>query len=489
MRKLKLFPKTFLCVFSLMAVIALISHILFYFLMPIVYTRQKEEAFQDIQACLAEELKGVSYDTRDVIGSMVSQYARQNQMGIFVYFAGETYNFMSNAALTEDRDSGLQEEVTSGWSVQGEAPELEYLQQDFYRKTDLQLYSGIRFETEGGEACFLVMFSTLQPVGEAKNAVVLFLPFTLLLALALSVIFALIYSRKITRPLSDISHTTERMKELDRSALCKAGFGDEIGTLSENINGLYGSLLATIDDLKKENLRVSEAEAAKLDFLRAASHELKTPVTALCGLLDNMIMGIGRYRDWETYLPVCRDMAGRFGSMIQEILDASKLNFSFENDPFEEISLRIFAEEILSPYLMIARTKEVGVDMDFDASFSAKIPVRAMEKVLSNIISNAVKYTSPQCCVRVYFKDRSIVVENECEPIPANVLSHIFEPFYRPDFSRSRSAEGENPNGGNGLGLYIAAKILELFAYQFSFEPFSDFHTGIDGMRFTIFFS
>ena len=117
---------------------------------------------------------------------------------------------------------------------------------------------------------------------------------------------------------------TARMKELDPWVVCHVGTQDEIGILSENVNALYQSLLTTIDNLQEENARVSEAEAAKVDFLRAASHELKTPVTALGGMLDNMIVGIGRYRDWETYLPVCRDMVNKFGVMIQEILDASK---------------------------------------------------------------------------------------------------------------------------------------------------------------------
>ncbi len=48
-----------------------------------------------------------------------------------------------------------------------------------------------------------------------------------------------------------------------------------------------------------------------------------------------MIMGIGRYRDWETYLPVCRNMVEKFGVMIQEILDASKLSFSFGQEAID----------------------------------------------------------------------------------------------------------------------------------------------------------
>ena len=61
-------------------------------------------------------------------------------------------------------------------------------------------------------------------------------------------------------------------KELDPWAVCHVGTQDEIGMLSENVNALYQSLLTTIDNLQEENARVSEAEAAKVDFLRAASH-------------------------------------------------------------------------------------------------------------------------------------------------------------------------------------------------------------------------
>ncbi len=421
---------------------------------------------------------------------IVRKYALQNQISIFVSSSGQSYHYVVSSFPFDgsfpDSATAAQGEFSSDWRVQID-DEIDWKeeQQDFYRKTDSKLISGAGFQTGEGRPCYLVMSSTLQPVYEAKSAVVILLPFTLLLSLVLSVLFALLYSKKITRPLTEISKTTERMKSLDKSALCRVGTGDEIGVLSHNINELYESLLASMENIRKESMRVSEAEAAKIDFLRAASHELKTPVTALCGMLDNMIMGIGRYKDWETYLPVCRDMALRFGVMIQEILDASKMDLTFAGEPMEETALHCFVEKLLVPHLLIAKSKGVFVDTDF----SAKFPGDAMEKVLNNLLSNAVKYTAPQGTVRIYFARKSIVVENECSPIPPESLSRIFEPFYRPDFSRSRGDTGENPGGGNGLGLYIAAKILNALEYKFSFEPF----VSLDGkkkggMRFTIFF-
>lgn len=67
---------------------------------------------------------------------------------------------------------------------------------------------------------------------------------------------------------------------------------------------------------------------------------------------------------------------------------------------------------------------------------------------------------------------------NECEPISAEHLKHIFEPFYRPDYARNQN------DGGNGLGLYIVASILDSLKLSYSLEPIQK----PLGMRFTITF-
>lgn len=63
-------------------------------------------------------------------------------------------------------------------------------------------------------------------------------------------------------------------------ANCPIHAKDEIGLLAQNVNDLYSNLLSTIEQLEQEKVRVSEMERAKVNFLRAASHELKAPVTA-----------------------------------------------------------------------------------------------------------------------------------------------------------------------------------------------------------------
>src|SRR5699024_12225656 len=75
--------------------------------------------------------------------------------------------------------------------------------------------------------------------------------------------------------------------------------------------------------------------------------------------------------------------------------------------------------------------------------------------LFSNILSNAVAYTLPGSSIFVRIDNRKLIVENECEPIPAEHLKHIFEPFYRPDYARNQNY------GGNGHWFIIIASVFD----------------------------
>ncbi len=76
----------------------------------------------------------------------------------------------------------------------------------------------------------------------------------------------------------------------------------------------------TIRNLEEEKDKVQLVEKEKIDFLRTASHELKTPVTELNATLENMILKIGEYSDYESYLPRCKEITEQLAEMIKDIL-------------------------------------------------------------------------------------------------------------------------------------------------------------------------
>lgn len=300
------------------------------------------------------------------------------------------------------------------------------------------------------------------------------LPFSLACCLMISVICSLLFSKAIVGPVERISASTERMRRLDRAATCPIQSKDEIGLLAQNVNDLYANLLTTIEHLEQEKDRVREMERAKADFLRAASHELKTPVTALNATLENMLLGVGKYQDYAAYLPECKDMVERLSGMIHEILETSKLHVM--DEPPKTIDIAEWLAELCEPYQLIAAAHQINFSLDLPEQFSATISIGPFSKAVSNILANAVACTEAGKTVSVHTEGRRLLIENECDPIPDDEIRRLFEPFYRPDFSRSRDS------GGNGLGLYIVDTILTSMGVPYSFTSMKT----PPGMCFTI---
>lgn len=322
----------------------------------------------------------------------------------------------------------------------------------------------------------LTIAGKYEPAELMKSAMLRALPLSVICCVFLSVLCAYFFSKGTTSSIRQLSKAVKKMSELDQSAQCLISSQDELGELANDVNQLYHRLLCMIENLELEKEKTSENERAKIDFLRSASHELKTPVTALNAILENMILGVGRYQDYDDCLPECKAITERLSEMIHEILETSKLSVSTKNAVPIKINVSELLASLCEPYQLIATTYGVQFHLKIDDAVSVELPIHEFSKALSNILGNAVAYTPNGKCVSVYLRAHMIVVENECTPISKEELPHLFEPFYRPDFSRNRET------GGNGLGLYIVATIFQTLNVPYSFVPMEQ----PQGMRFTI---
>ena len=295
------------------------------------------------------------------------------------------------------------------------------------------------------------------------NTILRSFPISFLGCIVISLIFSFLFSMRLTAPILSIARTVKEMTELNADAEIK-------------INQLYHSLISTIQHLEIEKENVSKAEQEKLDFLRMASHELKTPVTELNATLENMILGIGEYADYGIYLPKCKEVVEQLGKMIIDILSMSRLHLDGTNDCENDISLKKVISEMCEPFKLIAETKAIRFVVMVENDILLRIPEQLLKKALSNILLNAVNYTDAGKQITVSISKQSLSVANECIPIPPEHLKHIFEPFYRPDYSRNQDT------GGNGFGLYIVDTILKKLKLEYCFAPLST----NSGMIFTI---
>ena len=310
-----------------------------------------------------------------------------------------------------------------------------------------------------------VLDGSIDPLQFVSQAIWQALPFSVFCCIILCAICSYFFSKSITTPIRKISSVTKQMSKMDKSAVCIVSSQDEVRELADNINQLYYRLFTTIKNLEAEKEKVKESEQAKIDFLRAASHELKTPVTALNATLENMILGVGSYCDYSTYLPECKDIVEQLATMIHEILETSKINMETTQEDSTKYNLSDLILNVCEPYKLIAATHGINLKLDIPQEYRIIIPQKQFSRAFSNIIANAVTYTPNEGSVFVCLKEHTLTVENECIPIDKQQLAHIFEPFYRPDFSRN------SDSGGNGLGLYIVSTIFSSLHISYEFLP------------------
>jgi len=481
----KLFKKTFLYTLAILIMIALFANWLIYILMPKAYIVQKEKQLNYQTDQLVEKLeKSKLTDITDIIG----KHGDLSQANVLINIGNHSYSMMTwnGGIITESSSMDVnsnENQKNSTIYIQTINNNSEEVNDDTYTFTgiipddDYKISNTIETKRDfimEGKAGELTTIITLAPVEEAVGVIISLVPISILMCVVLAVFFSLLYARAITKPIKSISEETRRMKELDKNAKCLVSTEDEIGELASNVNDLYGDLLNTIESLENELKNVAVAEQIKTDFLRAASHELKTPVTAVSLIMDNMILGVGKYKNHEEWLLKCKEMVDKLAVMLHEILVASRLEDVEE--PRVKENIEVICNKVLDPYIMIARTKGLSLNIDWSSSFEINVPPKLFCKTVSNIFSNAINYTESGGKLSIYCKDKEFVVENQCKPIPKDKLDRLFEPFYRPDESRDRNT------GGTGLGLYITETILRLLKLKYSFKSMKN----PEGMRFSI---
>lgn len=457
-KKMKLFPKTFFYMVFLFGIIIGITHISIYFLLPQIYLKTINENFEQKLDELEDTISAVNWCD---CGSILEQYAQRNHMNLIAEGDGEKKNF-EGAGFHMVTESGGQQQV-----FLDEGDSIESITMETREATS----------RDGVKVALEASIST-QPVREAIDFIKLLLPITFGVAVLISVLFAYLYSKKITKPIEEMLRVTTRMENLERDAYFHNENRDEIGILAGQINQVYGRLWQTIDSLEKEKQHISEMEKAKVDFLRSASHELKTPLAGLRILLENMQLNVGRYKDHTTYLGSGIETVDQLTEMLQEILDSSRIQGEIGRTEKSLLSVKEEIEAVWKDYEVLAKSKGLDVALELDPEAQVELNQKYFRRAWSNLISNAVRYAPEGGRIHIEGKKDEISIWNSCTPLAEEQLSHIFEAFYRPDFARDAYS------GGNGLGLYIVKEILDANGLPFSFRPEGEgmiFRMGLGG--------
>ena len=458
MKRLKLFPKTFLVSIGLFTALIILVHALVYTLMPQFYLQQKEREAADNLTALTTELRGKSTEEMRRISQ---EFAQVKNVNITLTIDGRDQYFQGFQSINIVTDSGKSVDTSVVKIADGQTvdPRSVILRQGGV--TDKQ-----------GRAITVKLLADVAPVTQAKLATLHVLPYTMLGSLLVALLFSYIYSRFVTRPIRQMAAVTTTMQRLEKDAHYPVNSSDEIGVLGRNINELYQNLWQTIRSLEHENKRITQLEKEKIAFLRAASHELKTPLAALRIMLENMQLNIGEYKNRDQYLAESVAQVDRLAAMVNDVLRSGSVA---EQALHQEKRLRIdkLIAEVVDNYHLLAKTR--GMTFTVDARPTI---IRAnrdmMRHVISNLVSNAVRHGDAGSVIKITCDQRELAIENACKPLTKQQLQHIFDPFYRSNAATKQHTDS------SGIGLYTVKMLLDTKGLDYDFTPHGR------GMRFVV---
>lgn len=230
---------------------------------------------------------------------------------------------------------------------------------------------------------------------------------------------------------------------------------------SENI---LLNIIATIRDIT----RFRQAEELKSTFISVISHELKTPVALIKGYVGTLRRDDARWDRAivEESLSVIEDEADRLGKLIENMLDASRLQAGGLSIKRTDVFLPDLVNRLAKRHQTQSSFHEIIVDLPEDFPIILADEQR-LDHVISNLISNAIKY-SPKGEIRISGQIRPdvviICVSDQGPGIAAEDIPHIFDRFYRaPDMARN--------SRGAGLGLFLTRSIVEAHGGQIWVDP------------------
>ncbi|MCL4316007.1 MAG: ATP-binding protein [Gammaproteobacteria bacterium] len=290
----------------------------------------------------------------------------------------------------------------------------------------------------------------------------------LVASLVLTLLAGLLLFRSLTRRLTRLAASMESFQRADLrdepSAAMPLARGDEIDRLGASFNQMAVRIKQQMDTLK-------ETDKLRRELVANVSHDLRTPLASLQGYLETLLLKEGKLsaEEQRQYLEIACKHSERLGKLVEELFELAKLDSSATPVQMEPFALDDLAQDVAQKFQLAARNKGVALEVICPQRLPLVCAdIGLMERVLANLIENALRYTPAGGRVTLDLSHEqgavSVRVRDTGCGIPQEDLPHVFERFYRVEKTRQEHA------GGAGLGLAIAKRILDLHGSRISVD-------------------
>lgn len=285
-------------------------------------------------------------------------------------------------------------------------------------------------------------------IADAFGIINTFLLFVNIITLILAILFIFMLIRKVTRPLQKFEDFAHAMEHHEFIPL-EIHTNDELEQVADQLNSMGSQIISDQNSLQEKNRQMEQ-------LLDDVAHDLKTPVS----LIKLYSEGIKDGLDDGTFLATISDQGKQMDQIINRLLFLTRVDK--ETADVEECNLTSILLELLKEYTPLAAEQNLIFQTAVQDDIIIQTQPEWMRTILSNLLTNAVKYSSStQIEASLQKSDDQIIftISNECDN-EALDISQIWNPYYVGEKSRNKHLSG------SGLGLSIVKRLVVKLGYD-----------------------
>ena len=319
----------------------------------------------------------------------------------------------------------------------------------------ITLACGIILTGKDKTPLIVYVFSPLWPVSSTIQILTNQLVYVTFIALALACLISFYLSVRITRPIRKISNSAERLAGGEYGIVFKGGHYTEINNLA--------------DTLTRASIELEKSDMMQKDLIANVSHDLRTPLTMIKSYAE-MIKDISgnNPEKREAHLNVIIEETDRLNTLVGDLLTISRMQSGKMMLNPGSFNITDAANSILNTYRIMEDSEGYHFELNSPARFIVNGDEDKIKQVISNLVTNAMKFCGEDKTVIVTLKKRGRMVlcrvEDHGIGIAPSELGHVWERYYKSSSNMVRSAEG------SGLGLSIVKEILTLHKVDFGVD-------------------
>ncbi len=211
--------------------------------------------------------------------------------------------------------------------------------------------------------------------------------------------------------------------------------------------------------IARDITRTQRLETIRRDFVANVSHELKTPLTVIYGVAEEMGEELAAEQPaWAGSIRLLQDQSARMQRLVQDLLTLSRLETGSLAEEEDPVDMKALLEEVCAEARTLSGDQAHRIELEAEADVLVRGSYGELRSAVSNLVSNAVRYTPAGGTIRIRWRTDKHLARCEVADsgigIPSEHISRITERFYRVDKARS------NATGGTGLGLAIVKHVM-----------------------------